>query len=188
MNEEEVDHQADHFAGRKVIAGRLVREFVETADEVFEDEPHLFVGHVRRVQIHVRELRDHEVEDVRLAHLLDLGLELEVLEYPLDVGRKALDVADEVSVDVVRVALELFEVERRVVVEALAGDFVQLRVERVADELAALAEFVLRDDPAFRRRQDAVEATKHRHREHHSFVLWRAIRAAEQVRDLPDEV
>jgi hypothetical protein len=42
-----------------------------------------------------------------------------------------------VLVDVVRVALELLEVERRVVVEALARDLVQRGVERVARELAA---------------------------------------------------
>jgi hypothetical protein len=132
VDEEQVDHEADHFARREVITGRLVREFVEAADEVLEDEPHLLVRHVRRVEVDVGELRDHEVKDVRLVHLLDLGLELEVLEDALDVRREALDVADQVLVDVVRVALELLEVERRVVVEALARDLVQLGVERLA--------------------------------------------------------
>jgi hypothetical protein len=145
VDEEQVDHEADHLAGREVIAGRLVREFVEAADEVLEDEPHLLVRHVRRVEVDVGELRDHEVEDVRLVHLLDLGLELEVLEDALDVGREALDVADQVLVDVVGVALQLREVERRAVVEALARDLVQRGVERVAGELAAFVLLVGRD-------------------------------------------
>jgi hypothetical protein len=65
-------------------------------------------------------------------------VELEVLEDAAHVRREALDVADQVLVDVVGVALQLLEVERRVVVEALAGGLVEL-VERVAFELAALA-------------------------------------------------
>ena len=139
VDEQDAHHQPDDLARREVVAGGLVGQLVEAADEVLEDEPHLLVRHRRRrVQVHVAELRDDEVEDVRLAHLLDLVLELEELEDVADVRREALDVADEVLLDVVGVALELLEVERRVVVEALAGGLVQLRVERVALELAAL--------------------------------------------------
>ena len=71
------------------------------------------------MQVHVAELGDDQVEDVRLAHLLDLVLELEELEDAPHVGGEAFDVADQVLLDVVGVALQLFEVERRVVVEAL---------------------------------------------------------------------
>jgi hypothetical protein len=131
---------------------------------------------------------DHEVEDVRLVHLLDLGFELEVLEDALDVRREALDVADQVLVDVVRVALQLREVERRVVVEALARDLVQRGVERLARELAALVLLVRGDDLGLGPGEDAVEAPQHRHRQHHALVLRRAVRAAQQVGDLPDEV
>jgi hypothetical protein len=69
-------------------------------------------------------------------HLVDFGLELEEVEDGADVGREPLDVADEVRRDVVRVALELVEVERRVIVEALAGGIVQNPVERVVVEAA----------------------------------------------------
>ena len=58
MHEQEVHHQPDHLARREVITGRLVRELVEAADEVLEDEPHLLVGDIRRVQVDVGELRD----------------------------------------------------------------------------------------------------------------------------------
>lgn len=53
-------------------------------------------------------MNDH-VEDVRLAHLLDLALEPEEVEDVADVARGA-DVADEVLVDVVGVALQPLEV------------------------------------------------------------------------------
>ena len=66
MDEEHVHHETDHFAGREVIAGRLVRQLVEAADEVLEDEPHLLVGDVRWVKIDASDFRDHEVEDIRL--------------------------------------------------------------------------------------------------------------------------
>ena len=127
VDEQDVHHQPDDFARREVVARGLVGQFVEAADEVLEDEPHLLVRHRVRVQVHVAELGDDEVEDVRLAHPLDLVLELEEVEDVAHVRREALDVADEVLLDVVGVALQLLEVERRVVVEALAGGLVEHR-------------------------------------------------------------
>jgi hypothetical protein len=53
-----------------------------------------------------------------------------------------LDVTDEVLRDVVGVTLELHEVERRVIVEALAGGVVQNPIERVVVEPAALTSLV----------------------------------------------
>ncbi|MBI3179496.1 MAG: hypothetical protein HYZ27_07520, partial [Deltaproteobacteria bacterium] len=58
-------------------------------------------------------------------HPFDFGFELEVLEDAANVGREALDVADKVLRDVVGVALELLEVERRVVVEALTRHHIE---------------------------------------------------------------
>ena len=112
VDEQDVHHQPDDLARREVVARGLVGQLVEAADEVLEDEPHLLVRHRVRVQVHVAELGDDEVEDVRLAHPLDLVLELEELEDVAHVLREALDVADEVLLDVVGVALQLLEVER----------------------------------------------------------------------------
>ena len=36
VDKEQVDHEADDVAGREVIAGGLVGEFVETADAILE--------------------------------------------------------------------------------------------------------------------------------------------------------
>jgi hypothetical protein len=73
VDEQDAHHQPDDLARREVVARGLVGQFVEAPDEVLEDEPHLLVRHRVRVQVHVAELGDDEVEDVRLAHPLDLG-------------------------------------------------------------------------------------------------------------------
>jgi len=77
------------------------------------------------VQIHIAELGDDEVEDIRLAHLLNFIFELEKIKDRADIGREAFDVADEMLFDVVRVAFELLKVEVRVIVEPLVGFLVQ---------------------------------------------------------------
>lgn len=69
-----------------MIAGRLVREFVETADQVFENQTHVLIRHMSGMQIDVAELLDNEIEDVRLLHPLDFVFELEVFKDALDVG------------------------------------------------------------------------------------------------------
>ena len=147
LDEQDVHHQADDLARGEMVAGGLVGQFVKTADEVLEDQPHLVVWHRIRVQVHVAELGDDEVEDVCLAHLFDLTLELEEVEDGADVGRESIDVADEMLRDVIGVALELLEVERRVIVEALAGGIVQDPVEHVVIKPAARTPLVLREDP-----------------------------------------
>jgi len=188
VDEQDVHHEPDDLARREVVARSLVGQLVEAPDEVLEDEPHLLVRHRVRVQIHVAELGDDKVEDVRLAHPLDLVLELEVLEDAAHVGREALDAADEVLLDVVGVALQLLEVQRRVAVETLARGLVELRVERVAFEPAALALRVLRQDPRLGRSEHAIEPAEHGHGQHDALVLRRAVGAAQQVGDLPDQV
>jgi hypothetical protein len=89
---------------------------------------------------------------------------------------------------VVRVALQLLEVERRVIVEALTGGIVQDPVERVVVEPAALTPLVLREDSGLGRREHAVEAAQHGHGKHDTLILRRPVRTTQQVGDLPDEV
>ena len=62
-----------------MVAGGFVGEFVEAADQILEDEAHLLVRHAVRVQIHLAELGDDEVQDVGLRHLLDFNAEVEVV-------------------------------------------------------------------------------------------------------------
>ena len=56
--------------------------YVEVPDEVLEDQPHLLVRHRVRAQVHVAELGDDEIENVRLAQPTDLVLELEPAKTP----------------------------------------------------------------------------------------------------------
>ena len=83
--------------------------------------PICLVRHRLRVQVDIGEFRDHEVEDVRLAHPFDFVLELEEFEDVAHIPREAIDVADEVPLDVVGITPELLEVERGTIVEALTG-------------------------------------------------------------------
>ena len=66
LDEEEVDHEADDFARREVLSGRLVREFRELADQLLEDEAHLRVADLVRVEVDVRELLGDLIEQLRL--------------------------------------------------------------------------------------------------------------------------
>ena len=142
IDEENVHHEPNDLARREVIARGLIGKFIEAADQVLEDEPHLLVGDAVWVQVDIGELRDDEIEDVRLAHLLDLGLKLKVLEDAAHVGRESVDVADQVFGNMVWVGLELLEGKSRVVVEALASRLVEQVLEGVAFNLAALSPLV----------------------------------------------
>ena len=188
LDEQDAHHQSDDLARREVVARRLVGQLVEAPDEVLEDEPHLLVRHRVRVQVDVAEPGDDEVEDVRLAHPLDLVLELEGFEDLAHVPREAVDVADEVPLDVVGITLELLEVERGAVVEALAGGPVQLQVKRFALDPVTLVPIVFGQDLGLRRGEHAVEPAKHRHGQHDALVLRGPVGAAQQIGDLPDQV
>ena len=85
-------------------SAKAVGQLVEAANEVLEDQPHLLVRHRIRVQVDVAELGDDQVQEVRLPDPLDLVLEIEEPEDAAHVGREALDVADEVVLDVVGIA------------------------------------------------------------------------------------
>jgi hypothetical protein len=92
---------------------------------------------------------------------------------------KSLDVADKMLLDVVGVALQLFEVQRRMVVEPLPGCLVKVRVERIAFEFPSLALRVLGQDLGFRRGEHAVETSQDGHGEHDALVLGWAIWASQ---------
>ena len=177
VNEQDAHHQSDDLARREMVARGLVGQFVEAPDEVLEEKSHLLVRHRVWVQVNIAELRDDEVEDVRLAHPLDLVLELEEIKDVAHIPRETLDVADEVLLDVVGVALELLEVEGGVVVKALAGGHVQPLVQGFALDLATFAPRMFGQDLGFRRGEHAVEAAQHGHRQHDALVLRRAVGA-----------
>ena len=48
LDEENVHHEPDDLARGEVVAGGLVGQLIEAADEILEDEPHLLVAHLAR--------------------------------------------------------------------------------------------------------------------------------------------
>jgi hypothetical protein len=92
LDEEEVDHQPDHLARREVLAGGLVRELREAADELLVEVAHLEVRDDVRVEVDLRELGDDQVEQVLLAEARDLCVEAELLDHVARRRREAGDV------------------------------------------------------------------------------------------------
>ena len=73
------------------------------------------------------------------------------------------------------------------VVKTLSGGFVQEFVEGVVLIFVFVA-FKLAQDFFLGRRENGVKPAQHRHGQHDALVLGRTIRAAQQIRDLPDEI
>ncbi|MNL52569.1 hypothetical protein D3C87_1757580 [compost metagenome] len=61
LDEDQVHHQADDFAWREVLAGRLVAEFRKLPDQFLEHMTHLRVADMVGVQIDVGEFLSHLV-------------------------------------------------------------------------------------------------------------------------------
>ena len=145
-----------------MLSGRLVRDFCELADQLLEDEAHLGVVDALRVKVDRRKLLRHEIEEVRLRQSVDLDREFEAVEDVADVLRESADVGAEVRADIVLVADQLFEVERRRVVEAQAR-FAPDEDVRVDPRPLPLLVFCERR--RLGRRQDAIEPSEHRERQ-----------------------
>ena len=184
MNKQ-VDHEPDDFARREVVAGRFVRCFVESPDQVLEDQAHLVIGHGGRVQVDLGELRDDQVKPVGVGQLGDLLLKFEVLEDLARLRGEMLDVESQIRRDLVRVALQLLEVQLAGVVELLAGGPVQDRFDIL--DAACLERRGLLQDLLFGRLQHAVEPAKDGQRQDDLAVLRRLVRTAKQVRNRPDK-
>jgi hypothetical protein len=82
---------------------------------------HVFVRHLRRVEVDGGELFDDQVEQAVLVELLDLGGEVEALEDVPGGRREGPDVGVEVFAQVILVAEQRLEIQRRGIEEALAG-------------------------------------------------------------------
>ncbi len=111
-----------------MLPGGLVGDFCELANELFEYQSHLGVGDRLGMEVDVGELFGDQVEELRLGQPIDLGLEFEPLENIANGRGKALNVGVEVFTDVILVPHELLHVERRRVIEELAGLLEQKRL------------------------------------------------------------
>jgi hypothetical protein len=120
-----------------VLSGGLVRQLGELADQLLEHRAHLRVAHHLGVQVDVRELLGHQVEQPGLVEPVDLRVEVEALEDVAHRRRERLDVLAQVLADVVLVAHQLLQVERRRVVEVLP-DFLSRNGSGFKPALSAL--------------------------------------------------
>jgi len=89
-------------------------------------------------------------------------------------------------VNVIRVALELLEIERAVIVKSLPSDLVQDGIE--VFDLAVFQLRVTRQDFRLGRGQHAIKPAQHRERQHDPLILRRPIRPAQEIRHRPDKI
>ncbi|MDP2823101.1 MAG: hypothetical protein Q8O52_10565 [Sulfuritalea sp.] len=80
LDEQQIHHEPDHFARGEVLAGGLVRQLGELADQLLEHRAHLRIADGGGVEVDVGELFGDEVEQPGLGRLVDLGVKLEALE------------------------------------------------------------------------------------------------------------
>src|SRR5207237_962093 len=135
-------------------------------------------------QVDVRELLQHEVQQLGSREAVDLYVEVERLEDVPHVRRERVDVREQVGRDVVGVAPDRLEVQLVRVVEQLSRGTLQKWFEHhpCPGPLPHLGQHL-----GFRGRQYAVEAAEHREGKYDLPVLGLLIVAAEQVGDGPDE-
>ena len=159
-----------------MLAGGLVGQFGEAADQLLEHMAHLCVVHPLRVQVDVGELLGHQVQQAGFGQPFDLGLEVEALEDVPRLRREALDVAVEVLRDMILIPQEGRQVQLGGVVEAGAAD------DALEEWIGVHAScFSLRQFSQHLRlcgRQHAVKAPQHGEREDHPPVLGLLVVAA----------
>jgi hypothetical protein len=167
-----------------MLPGGLVRDFGELANQFFEDEPHLRVVDNRWMQVYVRKLLGHEVQQVRLGEPFNLRVEVKALEDIARGRRERLDVGVQVLPDMVLVAEEFDEVEQGGVVKRLSGLSGEKRVG-IQPRLGLCLK--LGQYRRLRRLQYAIETAQNRKRQDDAAVLGLLIVAAQEVGDGPDK-
>ena len=110
--EHEVHHQFDHLAGREVLTGILVVLFVELPDEFLKDVAHLVAAHAVGVKVHRigGKLLDEQIERSFLMQGLDGVADLEPVQDIPDVLGEAVDVVDQVLMDIRRIVKKPSEI------------------------------------------------------------------------------
>jgi len=201
--EQQFGHELHHVARGEVLASLFVVFFVEAADQLLKHRAHAVVvqgGQLdaavgilhrqrREIDLGVKEVVDQVAKDVRIHQLLDLVAEVELGEDFLHVGRKAVQICNEVIAQALAccAGLELGQREFRDVVERLAC--------RHAQRAVLLGHFVGVEKPlALEHRvlggfEYGVEPSQHGEGQDHVAVLATYVDVAQAVvSDVPDEV
>ena len=184
LNEKKINHEPNDFARREMFARSFVGEFGELANELFEDRTHLRVRHVLRMQIDGGELLADEIEQIRFGEAVDLRVEIKLLEDVAHRWRKPMHIRAQVRAQVVLIAHEFLQIQRRCVVEVMLRRFVQHDLGAKFLLLAALRFFKHR---VLRRREHAVKPAQHREGKNDLPVLRLLEIATEQISNRPNE-
>jgi hypothetical protein len=181
----EVDHEADDLARGEVLAGGLVGELGELADELLVEVAHLDVADLVGVEVDLGHPGQDEVEQLRPVEPPDLGVEVELLDDVAGVGIEGGDPGPQVAGDLGWVGEDASQGQAAGVVDiGEAGDRLQDRanVRDLALERGQAVENLL-----LARLEDAVEATQHDERQDRATVLGPLVVAAKEVGDRPDK-
>ena len=183
--EQQLDHELDDFARGVVVARRLVGLLVREPDQLLEHQAHLDVADRARMEVGLRELLGHCEQLVLLGQFVERLVELEALEDVPHVGGEPRQVRTEVRAKILRVGDELGEVERGGVVELVPGRLLELdRLHQLGERPDALRGL---EHGRLRVGEDCVQAAEHRERQDDGPILGGLERAAEGLRDVPDE-
>ena len=138
-NLQQLDHQANDFARREVVARLLARFFREAPEQLLVDVAHFEIGEVLGSEPLLLVLVQDGREPVALHHLADDGAVVEVLDDVVNVLREAVDVGAEVVFEQ-RVVFLIDLAQRPVgLVRERALDGIQLQL------LDQRVEFLVRD-------------------------------------------
>ena len=172
------------LAGREVLACRLVRLLREAPNQLLEDVAHLQVADLVRVQVNLTEPGDHQIEQAGLVETGDLLVKAKLLEGIPRLRAEGIDVAAQVSGDVIRVGEQPGEVQLALVVEALPGNPVQDGID-VLDLAVQL--LILGKNSFLGGRKHAVQAAQKDERKDDPPILIRLVVSPQQVGNRPDE-
>ena len=142
------------------------------------------VADLVRMQVNAGKLLGHHVEQAGFGQLVDLGVKLKALKDVAHRRAEGLHVCTQVLTNVVLVAHELLQVQRRGVVEKLAR-FAQQKGLRV--QAGGFAGGFLSQHLGLGGLQHTVQPAQHGKRQDHLAILALLVVAAQQVGDGPNE-
>ncbi len=162
--------QADDVAGREVFASGLVAGLRKSPDEFLEDQSHVVVADRCGAEIGQGDLLDDLVQQVGVLELANELGELKVLEDLAGVGGEAVDVREQVRLDV-RTA-HLGQVHRGGVVERLLRRLAQKLIAGVGFQSLHRPQLLdLRQNVRFAFLKHALQPPQDREREDDAAVL-----------------